>query len=100
MAITNRFKNAWNAFTNNTYNQRYDEETVYSSYIRPDRVVLTRGNERSIITSVINRIAMDVASMELLHCRLDENSRFDSEINSSLNNCLTLEANIDQNAKA
>lgn len=100
MSITNRFKNAWNAFNDNVYNNVYDETVVYSSYVRPDRVVLTRGHERSIITSVINRIAMDVASMDLTHCRLDENSRFDSEINSSLNNCLTLEANIDQNAKA
>ena len=95
-----RFKNAWNAFTNNrdpTY-QRYDTGPGYS--IRPDRPRFTRGNERSIITSVFNRIALDVADIKIQHCDLDENDRFISIRNSKLNNCLNLEANLDQTGRA
>ena len=94
-----RLKHAWNAFTNR-------DPTGYtviqgSSYsYNPDRPRLTRGNERSIVTSVYNRIAMDVASITINHVRLDENGRFSSIIDSSLNNCLTLNANKDQTGRA
>ena len=67
---------------------------------RPDRIRLTRGNERSIITSVYNRIALDVAALNVQHIRLDENGRFLSVIQDGLNTCLTVEANIDQTARA
>lgn len=67
---------------------------------RPDRMRFTRGNERSIITSVLNRIAMDVAAISIRHTRLDENGRFLKTIPSGLDNCLTLEANIDQTGRA
>lgn len=94
-----RIKNAWNAFVNREpiisrsgYN--------YGTYSRPDRVRLTRGNERSIVTSVLNRIAMDIAAINIKHCKVDEEGRFKEEINSTLNNCLTLEANIDQSSRA
>ena len=93
-----RIQHAWNAFTNKdpTY---HDYRGASYSY-RPDRPRMTRGNERSIITSIYNRIAMDVASITLKHVRLDENDRFVETINSSLNECLNLQANIDQTARA
>lgn len=95
-----RLKHGWNAFTGNrdpTYH-RYDTGPGYS--IRPDRPRFTRGNERSIITSVFNRIALDVADIKIQHCDLDENGRFISVRNSKLNHCLNLEANIDQTGRA
>ena len=94
-----RFKNAWNAFTNRNANVNRNTY-YYGAYSRPDRTRLSRGNERSIVTSVLNRIAMDVASINIKHCKVDELGRYQEEINSSLNNCLTLEANIDQSSTA
>ena len=74
---------------------------VGSSYtVRPDRVRFSRGNERSIVTSVYNRVALDVAAISINHCRLDNNGRFTEIIESGLNNCLNLEANIDQTGRA
>jgi len=95
-----RLKHAWNAFTN-TDDYRtldYNIGTPYS--IRPDRLRLTGGNERSIVSSVYNRIAIDTASISIRHVRLDENGRFKETINSGLNRCLGLEANIDQSGPA
>lgn len=97
--IRSRFKSAWNAFFSRdpTKDHRYTGQTFY---YRPDRPRFTRGNERSIINSVYNRIAMDVAAITFQHVRLDENDRFKEVINSGLNNCLTLEANVDQTGRA
>lgn len=97
--IRSRLKSAWNVFFNRdpTSDYRYAGQTFY---YRPDRPRFTRGNERSIINSVYNRIAMDVASITFQHVRLDENDRFKEVINSGLNNCLTLEANVDQTGRA
>lgn len=98
--LGSRLKHAWNAFVNNrdpTVGYR-DIGGGYS--YRPDRPRLTRGNERSIVTSVYNRIALDTAAIRIQHCKLDENGRLVSTMNSKLNNCLTLEANIDQTARA
>lgn len=97
--LGSRLRNAWNTFRNRdpTFSYR-DVGSGY--YYRPDRVRLTRGNERSIVTSIYNRIAIDVAAVDIKHCRLDENGRFISEIDSDLNSCLTLEANLDQTARA
>lgn len=97
--IRSRFKSAWNAFFSRdpTKDYRYTGQTFY---YRPDRPRFTRGNERSIINSVYNRIAMDVAAITFQHVRLDENDRFKEVINSGLNNCLTLEANVDQSGRA
>lgn len=97
--IRSRLKSAWNAFFNRdpTNDYRYTGQTFY---YRPDRPRFTRGNERSIINSVYNRIALDVAAITFQHVRLDGNDRFKEVINSSLNNCLTLEANIDQTGRA
>lgn len=103
-SVIDKIKSAWNAFrTINTYS--YESESVpYGSVIsygdRPDRQRFTRGNERSIVTSIYNRIAMDVASITINHVRLDENGRFTSVIDSGLNRCLNLSANIDQTGRA
>ena len=99
MGILTRLQHGWNAFLNNkdpTYN--YGSGTGY--YYRPDRPRLTRGNERSIITSVYNRIALDVSAISINHCRLDEHGRFSSIIDSNMNKCLNLEANVDQTGRA
>lgn len=95
--IGSRLKHAFNAFMNRdpTYTP-----TGSSYSIRPDRPRLSRGNERSIVTSVFNRIALDVASIDIKHCRLDENGRYVEDIDSGLNNCLDLEANLDQTGRA
>lgn len=95
--IGSRLKHAYNAFMNRdpTYTP-----TGSSYSIRPDRPRLSRGNERSIVTSVFNRIALDVASIDIKHCRLDENGRYVEDIDSGLNNCLDLEANLDQTGRA
>lgn len=98
MSFGSRLKHAWNAFTGTDYTIYQDVGPGYSS--RPDRIRLTRGNERSIITSVYNRIALDVAALNVQHIRLDENGRFLSVIQDGLNTCLTVEANIDQTARA
>ena len=75
--IGSRFKNAWNAFQNKTPTSAYNGYDSYGgSYYRPDRVRLSRGNERSIVTAIFNRIALDVAAISIRHCELDENDRF------------------------
>lgn len=94
-----RLKHAWNAFFSRDPTPVYRDTGPSYSY-RPDRPRFTRGNERSIVTSIYNRIALDVASVSIQHVRLDENGRFLESINSGLNNCLTLEANIDQTSRA
>ena len=101
LTLTSRLKKAWNAFTNNrdpTYTQRQD---IGMGYVyRPDRIRFTRGNEKSIVTSVYNRIAMDVASIAIKHCRVDKNGRYIEDVKSGLNDCLSVEANIDQTGRA
>lgn len=98
ISIGSRIKHAWNAFLNRDPTRTVTSES--GSYYRPDRPRLSRGNERSIVTSVFNRIALDVASIDIKHCRLDENNRIQEVLNTSLNNCLTLEANLDQTSRA
>lgn len=93
-----RLQHAWNTFINKDPTP-YRDRGMSSSY-RPDRTRLTRGNERSIITSIFNRIAMDVSALSVKHVRLDENDRFIATIESGLNNCLNLESNIDQTGRA
>lgn len=98
-SIGSRLKHAWNAFLNKDPTNFYKDIGSSHSY-RPDRPRLTRGNERSIVTSVYNRIALDAAAINVQHVRLDENNRFLSVIESGLNGCLTLEANVDQTGRA
>lgn len=97
--IGSRLKNAWNAFLNRDPTIDYRDVGAGYSY-RPDRLRLTRGNERSIVTAVYNRIALDVSAIDFRHVRLDDNGRFTETMNSGLNTCLSLEANIDQTSRA
>lgn len=99
ITIGSRFKHAWNAFLTRDPTTNYVNIGNGYSY-RPDRPRLTRGNERSIITSVFNRIALDVAAISIQHVQLDADDRFLSTLTTGLNNCLTLEANVDQTARA
>ena len=94
-----RLKHAWNAFFNRDPTSGYSSGGM-SYYYRPDRPRFTRGNERSIVTSVYNRIALDVSAINIQHVRLDKNNRFKEIINSGLNKCLNLDANIDQTGRA
>lgn len=98
-SFTSRLKHAWNAFFNKDPADYFKNVGTGYTY-RPDRPRLTRGNERSIVTSVYNRIALDASSVSIQHVRLDENNRFLSVIDSGLNNCLTVEANLDQTGRA
>lgn len=100
MSIGSRLKHAWNAFITNRDPTRYIQSLGPGFSSRPDRPRLSRGNERTIVTSIYNRIALDVACISIKHCRLDDNGRYISEVNSGLNNCLNLEANIDQTGRA
>ena len=97
-SFTSRLQHAWNAFRGNDSTNLSDLGMSYST--RPDRVRLRVGNERSIISSIYNRIAIDVAAIMIQHARIDQNGRFLEAIPSGLNNCLTLEANIDQTGRA
>lgn len=99
MGFIDRLQHGWNAFMSRAPTGSYYDIGQSYSY-RPDRVVFTRGNERSIITSVYNRIALDVSAINIKHCRLDNNDRYMSVIDSGLNSCLNLEANIDQTGRA
>lgn len=96
--LSTRLAHAWNAFTSRDPTQYIITGPGYSS--RPDRPRLSRGNEKSIATSIFNRIALDVSSVSIKHCRLDKNGRYVEDIDSGLNNCLTLEANKDQTGRA
>ena len=101
LTLTSRLKRAWNAFTKNRDPTDIQYQNVGMGYVyRPDRVRFTRGNERSIVTSVYNRIAMDVAAITIKHCRIDKNGRYIEDIKSGLNDCLTVEANIDQTGRS
>lgn len=99
ISVGSRLKHAWNAFRDNRSGTYYSDVGAGYSY-RPDRPRFSRGNERSIVTSVYNRIALDVAQISIQHVRLDENDRFLGVIDSGLNNCLSLEANIDQTGRS
>lgn len=94
-----RLKHAYNVFRNRDPTTYYKNEGL-GYYYRPDRVRLTRGNERSIITSIYNRIALDVSAIAIQHCKTDENGRFLSVVDSKFNNCLNLSANLDQTGRA
>lgn len=98
--IFTRMRQAWNVFTNNDPygGNNWSQGVSYS--MRPDRPILTGGNERSIITSIYNRISLDVAAINFKHVKLDEHQRYSEDYESGLNTCLNLEANIDQTGQA
>lgn len=97
--IGSRLKRAWNAFTNRDPTGGY--KSVGPGYsLSPSRPRLSRGNEKSIVNAVLTRIAMDAAAIDIKHCRLDKNGRYLEEVDSPLNDCFNLSANIDQTGRA
>lgn len=100
MSFTSRLQHAWNAFLNRDPTQNYYSGIGASYSYRPDRVRFSRGNEKSIVNAIYSRIAIDVSSIDIKHIRVDKNNRFVEEIDSGLNRCLTVEANIDQTGRA
>lgn len=98
--LGSRIRRAWNAFSMRDPTRPYRNDMGVGYTRRPDRVRMSKGNEKSIVTSVYNRIAMDVASISIKHVQLDKNGRYTEDKNTGLNNCLTLEANIDQTSRA
>lgn len=98
--IGSRLKHAWNAFFNKDPTRVSNDYFGMGYASRPDRMRFTRGNERTIVTAVYNRIGIDAASIDIRHVRLDDNKRFLEEIDSGLNNCFSIEANIDQTGRA
>lgn len=99
-SIMSRFRKAWNVFVNNRDPTYWRSDLGYSYSHRPDRPRFTRGNERSIVTAIYNRIALDVSAITFQHAQLDGEGRFLKVIDSGLNNCLNVEANIDQSGRA
>ena len=100
MALIDRLKHGWNAFVNNrdpTVSRQYYGDAYYR---RPDRVRFTRGNEKTITTAIYNRIAMDAASIDIRHVKLDEHGRYKEDVDSPLNECLKVAPNIDQTPRA
>lgn len=102
LEISSRLRHAWDAFTGNRDpTHQYQTRYYGPSYgYRPDRMRFTRGNEKSIVTAIYNKIAIDVSQLTFLHVQLDENGRFIGAVKSDLNERLTLQANIDQSGRA
>ena len=99
--FSERLMHAWNAFNNKDPTAVINQNIVYGgSYINQSRRRLSIGNERSIVNAIFNRIAADVAAVDIRHVRLDSNGRYNETINDGLNLCLTLDANIDQTGLA
>ena len=96
--FVDRLRSAWNAFRNR--DPTVSSDVGYGYTYRPDRPRLSRGNEKSIITAIYNRIAVDVSDVDIIHCKTDEEKRFIDTIDSGLNECLSVEANKDQTHKA
>lgn len=97
--LREKLARAWNAFSDSQWERFYRPNQIISSY-RPDRVMMTRGNEKTIATAIYNRVAMDVATLDFMHVKQDDNDRYLDKIDDDLNNCLTVEANIDQTPRA
>lgn len=100
MSFSDRLYHAWNAFMNKDPTRTYPRGATNGYYYRPDRPRFTRGNERSIVTTVLNRIAVDAAASQIRHVYLDDKGRYYKDATSDLNYCLTSEANIDQTGRA
>lgn len=100
LSLKDRLAHAWNVFRNKDPSGPYTGGLGFESYGRPDRIIYSRSNEQSLISAIYTRIAIDVAAINLYHARLDANGRFTEEIDSDLNNCLRVQANIDQPARS
>lgn len=101
-SLTQRFRSGWNAFLGRdpTKEREFTSGEVYGYTSRPDRVKFTLSNQRSVVASVYNRIAVDVSQIDMIHAKLDDQNHYKETVESSLNRCLTIEANVDQTAKA
>lgn len=101
-SLSSRLRYAWNAFFNKdpTDSKVFYRDIGASYGYRPDRMRFSRGNEKSIVTAILNRIALDASAVTIQHVRLDDNGRFVEIIDSKLNSCFTLSANIDQTGRA
>ena len=101
-SLSQRFRSGWNAFLGRdpTKEREYTGGEVYGYTSRPDRVRFTLSNQRSVVASVYNRIAVDVSQIEMIHAKLDDQNHYMETVDSSLNRCLTIESNIDQTSKA
>ena len=99
MGFKDWLQHGWNAFFNRDPTAEYKQQGT-SYYRRPDRVRFSGGNERSIVTSIYNRIAMDAAAIDIRHVDLDKDGRYKSDRKSGLNECLSVEANLDQSGRA
>ena len=98
--FTDWLRHSWNVFTARDPTDDYRADFQSASALRPDRVYFRRGNDRTIVTAVYNRIAIDCAAIDLRHVRLDENGFYKEDLDSSLNRILTLEANLDQSGRS
>lgn len=98
--LGSRFKNAWNAFLNRDPTKNTYSDMGSANYARPDRVRMTRGNDRSIVTAIYNRIAIDAAAVDVHHVIVDEDGKFQEKVDSTLQECLSVEANLDQTGRA
>lgn len=98
--FTDWLKHSWNMFTSRDPTEQIKMGWESASSRRPDRVWLRRGNERTIVTAIYNRIAIDAAAIDIRHVRLDENDKYKEDIKSSLNDIFTVEANVDQTSRA
>ena len=99
MGLMDRLQHGWNVFMNRDPTSDHNYGTVTYSY-RPDRVRFSGGNEKTIVTSIYNRIAIDAAAVDIKHVRLDKNDRYIETIDSGLNTCLNVEANLDQTGRS
>lgn len=101
MGVLNRLKHAWNTFISEEKSEPISYYDLgYSSTFRPDRVRFSKGNEKSIVTAIYNRIAIDCSTVQMKHVKIDHDERFLETVESGLNNCLTVEANKDQQSRA
>lgn len=100
--VRDKLAHAWNAFLDGAPNDQYRAYDYGVGYGggRPDRTRMSFSNERSIVSSIYTRLGVDVAQMEMRHVRLDDEGRFKENMSSGLNDCLTIEGNLDQGARA
>lgn len=97
MSVVDRLQNAWHAFKYDSVPKKQDYGPAY--YTRPDKTVYVRNTDKNIVTAIYNRIALDVSQLNIMHAKVNDNGQYQKTINSGLNNCLTLSANIDQTSK-
>lgn len=98
--FTDRLQHAWNAFVGNERHDRYDEYLAFKSSYNPDKIIFNRGNDRTIVAAIENRIALDTADLNFCHVRVDEDDKYQEDVDSQFNYCLTQRSNKDQISQA